>query len=178
MLKDDFTVSHSLIYYTTFPQRPKITKVKNVEKYKNNVIRKFHSRPIPRLFLRHNFLRPRLRLFFYTKFFETETKTFFKTRFMRTYLVSTGLSTAVRGYWSFISFYSRVLLPQARFKYWPENDTETIFNVLSDSGFGWQCIKTNLETKIFWECHLKTLLHKKYLKKCYLYLFGLWYQHS
>ena len=58
----------------------KITKVKNVEKYKNNVIRKFHSRPIPRLFLRHNFLRPRLRLFFYTKFFETETKTFFKTR--------------------------------------------------------------------------------------------------
>ena len=39
------------------------------------------------------------------------------------YLLSTGLSTAVRGYWSFISFYSRVLSPQGRFKHWQKKDT-------------------------------------------------------
>ena len=39
------------------------------------------------------------------------------------YLISTGISTTVRGYWSFISFYSRVLSPQGRFKHWQKKDT-------------------------------------------------------
>ena len=37
------------------------------------------------------------------------------------YLLSTGLSTAVRGCWSFISFYSQVLSPQGRVKHWQQN---------------------------------------------------------
>ena len=41
------------------------------------------------------------------------------------YLIPTGLSTAIRGYWSFISFYSRVLSPQGRFKHWQQNIYKT-----------------------------------------------------
>ena len=45
---------------------------------------------------------------------------------MRAYLVSTGVSTAVRGYWSFISSYLRVLSPQGCFKHWQQNINKTV----------------------------------------------------
>ena len=45
--------------------------------------------------------------------------------FTRRYLLSTGLSTAVRGYWSFISFYLQVLSPQGRVKHWQQNINKT-----------------------------------------------------
>ena len=41
----------------------------------------------------------------------------------------------------------------------------------------WQCIKTNSETKFFWECYWNTLWEKIF-SKCNLYLFGRWNQHS
>ena len=41
----------------------------------------------------------------------------------------------------------------------------------------WQCINTNPETKFFRYCYWNTLWDKIF-SKCYLYLFGKWYQHS